>query len=73
MGPFALFANLAGWNSNEHSLITRLVELFLLLILSGIGYFLVARLLHISEVAGALSLAKRQITRAIAINRNKSS
>ena len=73
MGPFALFANLAGWNSNEHSLITRLVELFLLLVLSVTGYFLVARLLHISEVAGALSLAKRQITRAIAFNRNKSS
>jgi putative peptidoglycan lipid II flippase len=73
MGPFALFANLAGWNSNEHSLITRLVELFLLLVLSATGYFLVARLLHISEVAGALSLAKRQITRAIAFNRNKSS
>jgi putative peptidoglycan lipid II flippase len=73
MGPFALLANLAGWNSNEHSLVTRLVELVAVLAFSGAGYFFTARLMKIAEVAGALSLAKSQITRAIAFNRNKSS
>lgn len=73
MAPFALFANLAGWNSNSHSLITRLVELFLILTLSACGFFLVASAMRINEISSALTLAKVQITRAVAANRNKSS
>ena len=73
MAPFALFANLAGWNSNDHSLITRLIELFLILALSAIAFFLVASAMRINEISSALTLAKVQITRAVAFNRNKSS